>query len=367
MEMAAVELGRQLRDRGHCITYLTNRNSPAGRAVEASKLPLLPFSIRGYIDPLSVKRIREWVKREDVDLVHTHYSKDLWALATALSMGRSQIPLVLTKHIGTMRPKRDFFHRWIYRRVDAVVAISELIRQNVIHTHPVPPEKVRTIPNGVDLRRFGLKDVDCKAVRELLGIPRDAIVVGMAGRLSWWKGYREFLEMAQRLIRARSDVFFLAVGGSTVGEEKEAEAVLDFARSLHLDGRIVFTGFREDVNRLYGAMDVFVYPAYAEAFGLVLIEAMASGLPVVSSNSDGVPEIVVDGKTGRLVRPRDSDALTATVLELLEDSDTLKEYGRAGRQRVSELYDIQKVVDQIEILYGELIKEKGGNDARSMG
>ena len=356
--MAAVELGRQLRERGHRITYLANRHSPTGRAVEESKLPLLPFSIHGYIDPLGVKKIREWVKKEDVDLVHTHYSKDLWVLAPALSVGRKKIPLVLTKHIGTMRPKRDLLHRLIYRRVDAVIAVSKLIRQNVIQTHPVPQEKVRTIPNGVDLRRFGLKDVDRKAVRVSLGIPQDAVVVGMAGRLSWWKGYREFLEMAQRLIRARSDVFFLAIGGSTVGEENEADAIRNFARPLSLDGRIVFTGFREDVDRLYGAMDVFVYPAYAEAFGLVLIEAMASGLPVVSSNSDGVPEIVVDGKTGRLVRPRDSDALNAAVMEMLENSNTLKEYGRAGRQRVMELYDIQKIVDQIEILYGELIARR---------
>ena len=107
---------------------------------------------------------------------------------------------------------------------------------------------------------------------------------------------------------------------------------------------------------LFSAMDVFVYPAYAEAFGLVLIEAMAMGLPVVSSNCDGVPEIVEDGKTGRLISSRNSKALTEAVLQMLDDSKQLENYGRAGRERVFEVFDFRKVVTRNEELYKKLIK-----------
>ena len=354
--MVAVQMAQELRDRGHRITFLVNGGSPSEKALKKSDISLLPVSIRGYADLLGMIRIRKCIKETEVDVVHTHYSKDLWVLVPALSMSGKRIPLVLTKHVGTMKPKKDILHRWIYRRVDAVVGISRLIQQNVIQTHPIESEKVRYIPNGVDLRCFDSRVVDRAAVRASLGIPMDVIVLGIAGRLSWWKGYREFLEMARYIVEVRSDVFFLAVGGSTVGEEGEAEEIRDFAQSLNLNGKILFAGFRKDMAHLFSAMDVFVYPAYAEAFGLVLIEAMAMGLPVVSSNCDGVPEIVEDGKTGRLISSRNSKALTEAVLQMLDDSKQLENYGRAGRERVFEVFDFRKVVTRNEELYKKLIK-----------
>lgn len=358
MEMVSVQMAQKLMERGHRVTFLTAKGSPSEQALRGSGIFSLPISIRGYVDPWSVKRIRRWIREEGVDLVHAHYSKDLWALVPALSMGGKKVPLVLTKHIGTMKSKRDLLHRWIYRRVDYIIGISKLIQQNVIRTHPIEPERVGCIPNGVDLRAFDVEGTDRTAVRAALGIPGDALVVGMIGRLCWWKGYREFLEMAESLIKVEAGVRFLAVGGATLGEEEEVEEIRSLARSLHLDGKVVFTGFRKDVARLLSAMDLFVYPAYAEAFGLVLIEAMAMGLPVISSDCDGVPEIVVDGKTGILVPPRNSGALTEAVLRMLKDSQKMRAYGRAGRVRVLGVYDFEKVVSRTEELYRDLIQKR---------
>jgi len=358
MEMVAVRMAQRLKARGHRISFLALGGSPTAGALRESELFPVPISIRGYIDPRAVKNIGKWIREEDVDLVHTHYSRDLWALVPALWMGGEKVPLVLTKHIGTMEPKKDPLHRWIYRRVDFIIGISRVIQQNVIQTHPIDPEKVGCIPNGVDLRAFDTERDDRIAVRGSMGIPADALVVGMTARLSWWKGYREFLEMAEQLVKVRSDVWFFAVGGATLGEEREEEEIRNFARSLRSDGKVIFAGFQRNVARFLRAMDIFVYPAYAEAFGLVLIEAMAAGLPVVSSDCDGVPEIVVEVYFGRRLPPRDSLALTEAVTEMLEDSSKMREYGRAGRVRVLDIYDFDKVISRTEELYTDLIRKR---------
>ncbi len=366
MEMVAVQTARKLKERGHTVSFLAGADSQSEKALKDSDIFLFPIADKGYVDPLGVIKISNWIRERKIDIVHAHYSKDIWKLVPALSDER-EIPLVLTKHIGTMKPKKDFFHCLIYRRVDAVIGISKLIQQNVIRTHPIAPDKVTWIPNGVDLRVFDKKKVDRNSVRTSLGIPLDALVVGIAGRLNWWKGYREFLEMAHQIAKLRPSVYFIAVGGATVGEEKEAEEIQNFARSLNLGKNLIFTGFRKDMVNLFSAMDIFVYPAYAEAFGLVLIEAMSLGLPVISSNCDGVPEIVVDGETGKLVPPRNSEILTKTVLEILDNREKMKRFGSAGKDRVLKIYDLDKVISQTEKLYEKLLSERRKYGRRNVG
>lgn len=366
MEMVAVQTAQKLKERDHTVSFLAGAGSQSEKALKDSSISLLSILNRGYVDPLGVREINNWIKEKRIDLVHVHYSKDLWKVVPAL-FGKKEIPLVFTKHIGTMRPKKDFFHWLIYKRVDAVIGISKLIQENVIKTHPIDPDKVMCIPNGVDLHVFDKKKVDRNSIRASLGIPPDALVIGTAGRLNWWKGYREFLEMAHKITKLRPSVYFIAVGGATVGEEKEAEEIQNFARSLNLGNNLIFTGFRKDMVNLFSAMDIFVYPAYAEAFGLVLIEAISLGLPVVSSNCDGVPEIVVDGETGRLVPPRNSEVLTKTVLEMLNDRKRMEKFGSAGRSRVLKVYDLEKVVSRLEELYEELLKERRRYDRGNMG
>ncbi|MBN2029784.1 glycosyltransferase family 4 protein [bacterium] len=358
MEMVAVQLANKLKSEGMRISFLAAQGSMSESMLRNFPITLLTKSSHGYIDPRRIKMVHQWIQKEDVDLVHTHFSKDLWFLVPALSGNNTHVPLVLTKHVGTMKSKKDLLHRFIYRRVDAVVSISKLIQWNVIQTHPVQADKVKYIPNGVDLDVYDGHKTGREQIRRSFSIPSDALVVGIVGRLQWWKGYREFIQMAERLIRTRSDVWFLAVGGATVGEEKEAEDIQNYARSLHLNGRFIFSGFQKDVKPFLAAMDLFVYPAYAEAFGLVLVEAMAMALPVVSTHCDGVPEIVVDGETGKLVLPRNTEVLTTAVVELLNSPHKMKALGRAGRIRAVNVFNWHRIVSETLLLYHHLIEKR---------
>jgi glycosyltransferase involved in cell wall biosynthesis len=358
MEMISVQIGKELRNRGHRVTFITGEQSAVANALKGTGLSVLQRPGRGYVDPLSVVWFQKWMNSETVDVIHTHYSKDLWFLVPALVHKYADVPLVLTKHIGTMKPKEDFLHRRLYRRVDAIIGISQLITDNVIHTHPVEKSKVICMPNGVDRRVFHPGNVNRLQVRTNLKIPANATVIGIAGRLCWWKGYREFLDMAAVLLKERTDVWFLAVGGPTKGEEQEMKEIHDYARSIDPDDKICFTGFQEKVAPFLSAMDLFVYPAYAEAFGLVLIEAMAMGLPVVSTDCDGVPEIVIPEDTGLLVPARSSQAIVDAVKHLLKHPHLMRKYGLNGKKRIQKLFDFEKMITRTDRLYRDLIKKR---------
>jgi glycosyltransferase involved in cell wall biosynthesis len=257
----------------------------------------------------------------------------------------------VTKHIGTSKAKRDFLHRWLYQRVDYLIAISEVIRQNLIATHPISASQVGVVHHGIDLHDFFQASRARDALREELGFSRDQIVFGIIGRLQIGKGYLEFLEMAHQIGRLRPRARFLMVGEATRGEPEEANLILNKIEHPQLRPIVKWVGFRKDVPRLLAAMDVFVFPSHAEAFGLVLIEAMAAGKPVISSNCDGVLEIVRHGETGFLVAPRDVAALTEAAERLLQDEALRQKMGEAGRRLAAEAFSVERTLENIEALY----------------
>jgi glycosyltransferase involved in cell wall biosynthesis len=192
-------------------------------------------------------------------------------------------------------------------------------------------------------------------VRAELGVGDDGLLVGIVGRLQRHKGHLEFLAVARRILPDHPTARFVIVGEATRGEDEEANEILDRLHAADLGDRLILTGYREDVPDLLGAMDVFLFPTHAEAFGLVIVEAMAMGVPVVSSNCDGVPDIVAEGKTGHLVDPTDVAGLTAAVGRLLADPTRRRDFGAAGRRRATEAFSLDLMCEKMEALYEELI------------
>src|SRR5574341_694130 len=141
MEMHVGFLSTHLARRGHTIIPACYPGSPLQRDLQKRGFTPLRIRLGGYFHPFGIRRLAQWMDEYRVDLVHSHYARDLWTLAPAL-WRRQRVPLILTKHLGTQQPKRDLLHRWIYRRVNHVVAISEVIRQNLLATHPLTAEQV---------------------------------------------------------------------------------------------------------------------------------------------------------------------------------------------------------------------------------
>ena len=215
--------------------------------------------------------------------------------------------------------------------------------------------KASVLHNGIDLSHFGPAYTTAgnrAAICRAAGFPPDAPIVGMIGRTRPWKGQDTFLQMAKQVRTAVPDCCFLIVGGDPFGVQDDYEArLLELRSQPGLQGRVHWTGQLADVRPALAAMDLFVHPGAPEPFGLVNIEAMAMGRPVVAFAHGALPEIVLHEKTGLLVAPGDTTALAASVSRLLRGPALSQRMGRAGRQRVDDCFQIERTVAGLDTLY----------------
>jgi glycosyltransferase involved in cell wall biosynthesis len=281
--------------------------------------------IGGDLDPLLWWRLYRLIRRERPDIVHLHSRRGAdtqGAIAARLAGVRT----VLSRRVD--HPPGGVLLRRRYGLYDRVIAISEEIRR-VLLAAGVDAGKVVCVPSAVDLRRF-----DHPVAHELLcaalGLPRDAVVIGVVAQLIERKGHRYLLRAMPAILRAVPDARVVCFGRGPLGA-----AIADEARALGIGDRVVQAGFRTDLERLLGALDLVVHPATAEGLGVGLLEAAAAGRPVVASAVGGIPEIVRDGETGLLVPPRDSDAIARAVLRVLGDDTLAQRLGEAARAYVA--------------------------------
>ena len=354
MEMSMATISARLRDRGHDVHPVCYTNSPIHQRLLKMEFEPVTLDLWGKFHPFKAFWLSRYINRNNIDIVHTDYSRDLFTLVPAMKWSKPT-PLVLHKHVGTIRPKNLPVHPYLYRNVDYVIAISKVIEKNLLETHPLRPDQVGIIHHGIDMDRFVPDASRRAAVRAEFGIRDDELVVGIVGRLQEAKGHLQFLEVAKRILPDFPNTRFVVVGEATRGEDEEANLILDKIEKAGLGDRMILTGYRDDVPDVLGAMDLFLFPTHSEAFGLVIVEAMAMGVPVVSADCDGVPDIVEHGRTGLLVPPTVVEGLTEAVAELLGDKGKRRGFGQAGRGRAEELFSEEKMCGELEALYGRLM------------
>ncbi len=306
--------------------------------------------------PLAVGALARLVRRERVDLVHTNTIHNLYGVGVALITRRPHVWHVreIVWQSGLVRR----LERRLARFADRVVVTSDAVGAMFRDAAGALAPNVRTVPNGVDVAAFHPGDPDPR-VRGDLGQPGAGPLVGVVCRLDAWKGVDVFLEAAALLRDLVPSARFAVVGGAIAGQEDHARDLERLAARLGLDGVVRFTGWRygpADMPEVYRALDVLVLPSrQPEPFGLVLLEAMASGVPVVATDQGGPREICVADETGLLVPPGDAAALAGAVRSLLDDPGRAREMGRAGRRRVEALYDQRLTAQRLAALYAELL------------
>ena len=355
MEMHVTQLSTDLIQRGHDCMVFCSPSSPLYKDAVERGIKTRSFTPGGYFSPRSIISLGKQLAAEKIDLVHAHYSRDLWSIVPALNA----IPLVFIKHIGTQKAKRDPFHKWIYSRVCKMIAISKVIADNLIATHPVSPDKIEVLHHGIDVPDYDSALQQRAQTRSLLGFDDSHFVIGNIGRLQVGKGHLEFIEMAKQIHKAYPHTRFMIVGEPTKGEEFRARVIYDALEQSGLRNVFAMTGYRTDVPDLLAAMDCFVFPSRAEAFGLVVIEAMAAGLPVVACKSDGILDIIEDGKQGLLVPPQNSLALAKAVASLVENEETRQYFALQARKHVEKYFSRTRMLDALEALYEECLQKSG--------
>jgi glycosyltransferase involved in cell wall biosynthesis len=284
-----------------------------------------------------------------VDVLHTHLfgSNTLGRLLGRLA----GVPVVIAhEHWSTKASREVWVDRALYRLSDRILVPSAASKEMVMRTERIPAGRIDVVYNGVDTAIFAHSEKR-EEVRSELHIPADAILLGIVGRLSEEKGGVDFLIRAvARLCKTKPNLRLLVVGDGPLRGNLEA-----LAAESAPGGAIIFTGTRNDVAHLLSAMDLFVLPSLNEALPIVVLEAMAAGLPVIATRVGGVPEIVDHEKTGLLVEPGSEGALYSALEHLICDADLREHLARAGRARVASDFTIERMVERIEGLYEELL------------
>lgn len=325
--------------------------------IEANNLGIIIHPIKSGKVPnlFSSIKVNSIIKTGSFDLIHSHSSKDLWVIVPALSFIKSKIPLVFTKHVGSFINKKDLLHNKIYRRVDCAIAISSVIKKNLLDTTALTENKIKTLFNGVDLKNFDPENADKTKLRNELGINVDELLIGMTGRFSPGKGHEDFLLAITELNKKYPEVKYVVVGEASRGEDEYEKKIKQIAEESEIKN-ITFTGYRTDIPDVLAAIDIFVFPSHAEAFGVGLIEAMAMGKASVAANSDGVLDIVNDKIDGLFFNSRDGLDLAAKIEILIKDTELRKQLGANARKKAEQIFDLEIVTEQIINTYKQLLK-----------
>jgi glycosyltransferase involved in cell wall biosynthesis len=244
-------------------------------------------------------------------------------------------------------------HYVVSGRQDLIIAISDHIARFTVTRGVRHPERVRRVYHGIEPPLTRALERDGQRIRQELGIGLDDFLVGNVGRLALQKGQRHLIG-AMPLLLERVPRAHAVIAGSGDLED----FLRDLAADLGVAERVHVLGQRKDVPALMHAIDVFAMPSIWEGFGLVLLEAMAAGRPIVASRVATIPEVVLDGETGLLVPSGDPLLLAEALARLAADPGLAKGFGEAGRQRLRRQFSLEKMVGDTELLYRELVDER---------
>ena len=306
--------------------------------------------------PLAVWRLARLAAARHVDLIHTNTIHNLYGIGLAAVTRRPHVWHVreIVWQSGVVRR----VERWLARLSDRVVVTSDAVGEMFVTASGQLGANVCKVPNGVDLQAFAPGPANA-AIRAALDLPADGPVVGVVCRLDAWKGVDVFLRAAAIVAEARPDARFAVFGGAIEGQQAYARELEALASSLGLRDAVRFAGWRfgpPDMPSVYRALSLLVLPSRRpEPFGLVLLEAMATGLPVVATDQGGPREICGEGETGRHVPPDDPARLAEAIRWMLDHPDRARAMGESGRRRVESRYDIRATVRAIEAIYDDLL------------
>jgi glycosyltransferase involved in cell wall biosynthesis len=359
MKGHVLQLARGLRDHGFkCEIACPGDSDLVHEALEA-KVAVHPVPIVGPLNPvrdlLAIVALREIIRERRPALIHAHGSKAglLARIAVRFAGGA---PTVVTVHnqvlYGGVSPLVRFIYvameRRLARRTARIITVSDALRAEMLDVYGLSPRLVTTVHNGLDLSPYA--GGDREAARRRYGIPSDAIAFGLAARFAPQKAHDVLLEAAAPLLGRESRAWLVLAGDGPL-----LEAAKTKARATRVRDRILFPGYEVDVPGLLAALDIYVSPAIAEGLGLATIEAMAAGLPVVSTTAGGTPEVVDDGVTGLLVAPGKPGPLGDAVARLYKDATLRRRMGDAGRAKAVAEFGEDRMLERTAQIYREVL------------
>lgn len=358
-ENVVLELATQFREAGLHVTIavLVTGRTPNGDLAEAARKREIPATVlpcAERLDTTVIGTIREMILSERIDVLHSHNYKSNFYAWRALRGERHA--WVITNHgrrAGLRLMLYNLADAYVARHADRVVAVSDRIARK-LRFAGVRRDSIRVIDNGIDTKRFtGI--ALAPELRESLGIPSDARVVGTIGSLTREKGHIHLIRAVSRVLERFPSAYFLIIG-----DGPERDALADEAGKLGIRHRVIFAGSRTDIPDLLRAIDVFAFPSLLEGLPMALLEAQAAGVPTVATAVGAIPRVIVDGVTGLLVPPGNPATIADSISRLLENPDAARAMAAAGVERVRDTFSADVMARKYLDLYREILRTQEG-------
>lgn len=336
-----------LKQRGHSVIPLVHSGSRLAKRFEELGMEARTLPALAYVSPLATLWMAFFFKRHRVDAVHLHRTQDLGPALSAAAL--AGVPSrALTLRMESHRLKKDPYHRWVYHRLTTLLTLTDRMAELVKTNVAVDPAIVQRLYNGVDADALKAEALPRPVIRRKWGIPQDAFVVGITGRIEGGKGQHLLVKACGTLRAAIPKLYVMIVGEEIVGQKGEINRLKQLIEELGMTGRVIFTGNRRPAGVITPAMDVSVLATRKETFGTALIEAQALGVPVIGSNAGGVPEIIEPGRTGLLFTPDDYEDLAEKIYLLYRDFWLRALLGKQAEAAVREKFSVERHVEGLE-------------------
>ena len=317
-----------------------------------------------FCDPIILIKLIILLKRNRYDIVHTHTTKT--GILGRLAAWIVGVPIIICGLHGTaiqtfsskiLNWALMFFEKLTGRFTDIYISVSEILSKNYKEKGIGTKTKYYTIYSGMNLDNFFnvRENIKQEEIIKELEIASDNFIIGTIGRLEVAKGHKYLFEALKKVTEQRKECHLKLL---VIGEGEEKENLIKYVKKLGLEDKVIFTGYRKDIEELMAIMDILVLSSLREGLPRVLVQAAAVGVPSVAFNVDGVPEIIKDGYNGFLVNPKDVNQLADKIIKYIDNRELIELHGKNGRNFVNGKWSIEDMVNKVDEVYQILIQEK---------
>lgn len=333
--------------RGCPVWLVAPRESEIFRRAEKVGIPTVAVDFHRLAFLPSLFRLSSWLKRERIEVLNPHSSRDGWLLGMAGRLAGTPF-IVRTRHIDVDYPNRLVSRQVFTKLADHVLTTSDKITAHFQEIFAIPNSRITTLPTGIDLEKFSPEGVRAELLGTISGVP----TIGMVSVLRSWKGHGTFLKAAAQLKASGFNARF-----AIVGEGPQHEPIKARIAELQLGDVVALAGHREDVPAVLRALDVLCIPSTKhEGVPQIGLQALACKTAVVGSDVGGIPEIIRPGETGRIFPAMNVDTMAAAIRATVTEKEGTRAFTERGRVFVEKNSSLDRMLDKLDELYARHIK-----------
>lgn len=361
LEINVYRLSRWLKNRGHEVILYGYEDSPLYKACRDDGLEVRPLNSHSKFSDISLSiKLARMFRDDKVGLVISHLNNKFLLVTLAKLLAGNSLVLAYYQHMHVGVDKKDFFHSWLYNQLDYWITPVPILGRNVLDKTNVKAEIIRIIPFGIEMAPFSINQPDKFEARKKFNLPPEATIAGVVGRIDPKKGQHILIEAAKKVHQAGYPIHVAIIGGNTLNEKTGYDQKLhQLTAQLELNDYVHFLGHQHETEQAFAVLDIFCMTTGSETYGMVTIEAMASGLPVIGTNDGGTVDLLDEGKTGYLVKPFDPDELAMRIIYCLNHHEETLQVGQNAQKEALSKYSHERQLDLLEVLFDEI--QKKGN------